>query len=151
MSSLASSLAHRAAFHAPPAASLSSRRRRFMAFTAASHPKLCAAVLARAAEASDAASAQEAAEEEDADVQSDEMWDVQADEMRFDGSGGTGVDLPDKTWNSPSWNWGSARGDAHDAAQVWGCVRERLFARHIIFLLRSSYTQLRVLLVTQRG
>jgi len=28
------------------------------------------------------------------------------------------VDLPALTWNSPTWNWGSSRGDAHDAAQV---------------------------------
>jgi hypothetical protein len=26
--------------------------------------------------------------------------------------------LPLETWTSPTWNWGSARGDAHDAAAV---------------------------------
>ena len=32
--------------------------------------------------------------------------------------GGTGVALPPEPWTSPNWNWGSARGDAHDAARV---------------------------------
>ena len=32
--------------------------------------------------------------------------------------GGTGVALPPEPWTSPKWNWGSARGDAHDAARV---------------------------------
>lgn len=31
---------------------------------------------------------------------------------------GVGVPLPLETWTSPTWNWGSARGDAHDAAAV---------------------------------
>ncbi len=31
---------------------------------------------------------------------------------------GTGVRLPKETWTSPRWNWGSANGDAHDAAAV---------------------------------
>ena len=28
------------------------------------------------------------------------------------------MDLPAVTWTSPTWNWGSARGDAHDCARV---------------------------------
>ena len=37
--------------------------------------------------------------------------------MSAPAEGGTNVPLPARTWSSPTWNWGSARGDAHDAAQ----------------------------------
>ena len=44
---------------------------------------------------------------------------VEAEIVEPDGpKGGTGVALPPDPWVSPNWNWGSARGDAHDAARV---------------------------------
>lgn len=96
MSFASPAIVHRHAFVVPPSASRSSRRRRPLGANSStlSAKKMYSDVLAVVASGG------------------------ASDAERFDGKGGTNVQLPERTWNSPTWNWGSARGDAHDAAQV---------------------------------